>query len=247
MVFRALSSPHPTHHLLLPTFHTRAPGVICALSMRLAHDVAADLVWKMRGMRKAALANTADKAKLARAVETSVRDFVHVATSNQKTQLDAMDAVNLIMLCRQGSKPFLVAKIWPLVQTIPLLPAHDERTSTALIGSAVSAALEARDSATAALVCDYVRATRGLVLSPATAMQLLSALRGKPGKVVEVISTLQQGSLGVSAKPQHYAVALQALVDAPSEAHHVFEMACTHGMVCWCVRVLVCSCVRVFA
>jgi hypothetical protein len=165
-------------------------------------------------------------------VETSVRDFVHVATSNQKSLLDAMDAINLIKLCRQGSQPSRIAKIWPCIATIPLLPAKDERTSTALIGSVVSAALEAKDSATAVLVFDYVSSSRGLLLAPTTATQLLSALRGNPCKVVEVISTLQQGSLGVRADPQHYAVALQALVDSPSEAKRVFDLALTHRMVC---------------
>jgi hypothetical protein len=231
MVFRAVSSPRTTTPSLLLTFHTNS---VHALAVRLAHahGIAAELVWKMRGARKAALANIADKAKLARAVETSVRDFVRVATSNQKALLDAMDAINLIKLCRQGSQPFRIAEIWPHIHTIPLLPANDRRTSTALIGSVVSAALEAKDAATAALVCDYLRSTCGLTLAPTTATQLLSALRGKPDKVVEVISTLQQGTLGVHADPQHYAVALQALVDAPSEAEMVFDLARKYKMVC---------------
>jgi hypothetical protein len=220
-----MTQPYPR----LRTVHTHRSH---ALLIRFAHDISAELVWKMRGARKAALANITDKAKLARAVETSVRDFVHVATSNQKSLLDAMDAINLIKLCRQGLQPFCIAKIWPHIQTIPLLPAKDERTSTALTGSVISAALEARDSATAVLVCDYLRSTRGLVLVPITATQLLSALRGKPDKVVEVIVALQQGTLGVRADSQHYTVALQALVDAPYEANRVFELACKHRMVC---------------
>ncbi len=103
------------------------------------------------------------------------------------------------------------------------------------MGSVVSAALEARDSTTAALVYDYLRASRDMLLAPITATQatqLLSALRDKPDKVVEVISMLQQGTLGVRANPQHYAVALQALVDAPHEAKRVFELALKHKMVC---------------
>jgi hypothetical protein len=228
MIFHALSSPRATSHPLLSTFHTHG---IHVLSLRLAHDIAVDLVRKMRSARKAALANT-DNDGVARAVETSVRDFVHVATSNQRSLLDAMDAISLIKLCRHGSQPFRIAKIWPHIQTIPLLPAHDERTSKALTGSVISAALEAKDSATAELVYYYVCSSRGLLLAPTTATQLLSALRGKPGKVVEVISTLQQGSLGVRADPQHYAVALQALADAPNEARRVFELALKHKMVC---------------
>ncbi len=221
MVFHPLSSPLTTRPLL-------------PLSIRLAHDIAVNLISKMRGVRKSALLNTTDKARLARAVESSVHDFVRVATSNQKSLLDAIDAISLIKLCRQGSQPFHIAKIWRHIQSIPLLPANDERSSTALIGSVVSAALDARDSATAAMVCDYLRSTRDLVLAPTTATQLLSALRGKPDKVVEVISTLQQGTLGVYANPQHYAVALQALVAAPTEAKQVFELALKHEMVCVC-------------
>jgi hypothetical protein len=228
MVFRAVCSPLFTRPLLA-TFHTHT---INALSIHFAHDVAANFVWKMRGVRKAALANITDKVKLARAVETSVRDFVHVATSNQRALLDAMDAVSLIKLCRQGAQPFHIAEIWSHIQTIPLLPAKDERTSTTLIGSAISAALEAKDSATAALIHEFLCSTRGLLLVPITATQLLSALRGKPDKVVEVISMLQQGTLGVCADSQHYAVALQALVDAPNEATRVFELALKYKMVC---------------
>ncbi len=77
-----------------------------------------------------------------------------------------------------------------------------------------------------------MRSTRGLLLAPITASQLLSALRGKPDKVVEVILTLQQGTLGVRADPQHFAVALQALVVAPNHAKIVFELALKHKMVC---------------
>ena len=94
MFFCAFSSPLTTRRPLLPTFRTQS---IPALSIRLAHDIAAELVWKMRGARKAALANSTDKSKLARAVATSVRDFVHVATSNQKSMLDAMDAINSVL------------------------------------------------------------------------------------------------------------------------------------------------------
>ncbi len=47
----------------------REESAFC-FARRLAHNVPAELVWEMRGARKAALANVTDKYKPARAVET---------------------------------------------------------------------------------------------------------------------------------------------------------------------------------
>ncbi len=50
-------------------------------------------------------------------------------------------------------------------------------------------------------------------------------------KLAWIAGTLQQGSLGVRANSQHFTVALQALMDAPTTAERVFELALKHRMV----------------
>lgn len=225
LLFRDLTSRGGSHPPC--TFHTHDIHIL----IRLSHNIAADLVWKMRSARKTALANISDKAELARAVETLVHDFVRVATSNQKSVLIPMDAISLINLCRQSSQPFRIAEIWPHIQQIALLPAHDERTTCYLIRSVVSAALEAKDSTTAASIWTFLRSSPHLPLPVTTTSQLLRALCGKPDLVVEMITTLQQETR-VRLNAQHFVVAMQALANVPTQTRKMFELALQHNMVC---------------
>ena len=181
--------------------------------------------------RISALANFSDKAELARALDESMREFLHISSSSQRSELVAMDVIQLIKLCRKSSQPSHIADIWPRILRICLLSLHDHRTSLALIGSVVSSVLEAKDTATAASVWEFVRSTPSLPLNGAIIIQLLRALRGKPDLVVELITELLQGNLGVRAQVKHLNVALQALSNAPKWAKRVFQMASERKMV----------------
>ncbi len=128
---------------------------------------------------------------------------------------------------------FRIAEIWVHIQQIPLLPAQDERMACTLIGSVVSAVLEARDAATASLVWKFLLSLPRLLLDDAIVIQLLSALRGKHHDVVEVITPFAARKIGRACQsPRTSCAALQALVSAPTEARRMFELALTHNMVC---------------
>ncbi len=229
---RAVFSSACSHPLPFRAF--LRPHNVNLVSIRLAH-ITAEAVGKMRSAWISAVkkVDSLDNNQRVRAAEASVRDFVKIATSNQKTMLVAIDAVGLIKLCRLSLQPFRIAEIWPHIQSIPLLPAPDERTTNTLIGSSISAALEAKDAATAASIADFLVSLPRVSLAASNVTQLLSALRGgkTPDKVVAVVDALVKGRLGGCAGPIHLNIALQALVDAPREAKMVFNMAGTRQMV----------------
>ncbi len=185
--FHVLSSPLTKHPLLCalstPRHFTSPPP-------HPTTRAKADGFGEMRNAWVSAVASIhkSDKAQLARAAERSLRDFLFLASSKQKTRLVAMDAVGIIKLCRKSSQPSRIAEIWPHIKQLSLLPAKDDNTSSALIGSVVSSALEARDTATAASVWVFLRSSSPrLPLAEAHVSQLLSALRGRPDLVVDVV------------------------------------------------------------
>ncbi len=185
----------------------------------------------MRSTRISALKNVTDTSVLACVAETSLRDFLLIASSDHKTKLFAMDAIGLIKLCRKSMQPFRISEIWPQIQQLSLLPAKHEQTSRALIGSVVSSALEAKDTATAMSVWEFWSSTPRLPVAEVHVSQLLSALRGRPDLVLEVIAALLQGDLGVRANAKHFTIAMQAVVNSPKVAKQVFELAGKHKMV----------------
>ena len=160
-----------------------------------------------------------------------MRDFLRISSSSQKSQLVAMDAITLIKLCRKSLQPSRIAVIWPRIMKLGLLPAKDDRTSTALVGSVVSSVLEAQDTTTAASVWEFVHSSPCLPVHDAIAIQLLGALRGRPDLVMELVMDLLQGRLGVRAQVKHLNAALQALSNAPKAAKRVFELASERNMV----------------
>jgi len=239
MISRVLSSLRttspPLHHLVRARQVSSLPPLFC-------HTAAVGLVRKMRDARIAA-ANISDKSELERAVEASMHNFLFLANSNQRSKLDALDAIGLIKLCRKSAQPSHIANIWPHIQQLSLLPAKDDRTTCTLIGSVVSSALEAKDTSTAASVWSYLRSLRSYPLLPlgdAHFTQLLCALRGRPDLVVELITALQEGTLSVRADVKHFGAALQSLTYAPEEFKRVFELARKHKqvnavtLVVWC-------------
>ena len=203
----------------------------CSISAQFIHisnDL--NLIGKMR-QRTSALANVSDRSKAARSLDDSMLDFLKIASSPQKYHLVAMDAIRLIKLCRTGLQPFRIAAIWPCILKIGLLPAKDKRTSTILVGSVVSSVLEAKDTATAASVCEFVCSSPWLRVDDVIVIQLLGALRGRPDLIMELVTELLQGSLGVHAQVKHLNAALQALSNAPEYAKRVFELASERKMV----------------
>ena len=219
---RAVSSLHP------PRVHTLDVYAISAHFFNVSNET--NLIGKMR-RRILALENEPDKAELANALDEPMRDFLIISSSHHKSQLVAMDAIRLIKLCRMSLQPSRIADIWPRVVKISLLPAKEDKVSSILIGSVVSAVLEAKDTATAASVWEFVRSSPRLPLQDAHVIQLLGALRGRPDLVVELVTDLLQGSLRVCAQVKHLNAALQALANAPKEAKGVFELANENKMV----------------
>ena len=102
-----------------------------------------------------------------------------------------------------------IADIWPHILKISLLPAKNDKTTSALVGCVVSSALEAKDSATAASVWEFLRSSRSVRIDDALMIQLLGTLRDKPHLVVELVTDLLQGKLGVRALVKHLNAALQ--------------------------------------
>ena len=210
-----------------PTFSSYT----CAVSVYFEHvHTAQDLIGKMR-RHMSVLATLSNKVELVRALDDIMHKFLFISSSNQKVQLVAMDAIRLIKLCRKSLQPARIADIWPHIQKLRLIPARDDRTSAALIGSVVSSVLEAKDTATAASVWEFMRSSPRLPLDDTHIIQLLSALHNRPDLVVELVTDLLQGSLSVRAHVKHFSVALKALAKAPKEANMVFELASTRNLV----------------
>jgi hypothetical protein len=229
-IWRVLSSPYTTAPPLRAAHPPRAVSSSHPRPIRISTGVMKKL--RTDWVSAVAKIHISDKAELARAVRLSMRDFLLVAASNKKSELSAMDAIGLIKLCRKSSQPFHIADIWPQIQRLSLLVPDDERKCRTLIGSVLTATLEAKNASLAASVWAFLRSSPHLPLEEAHVSQLLSALRGRPDLVVEAVTALQQGSLGgVRANAQHFAVALQAVVGAPEEAKRVYELAFKHNMV----------------
>ena len=185
---------------------------------------------KMR-QRISALENVSDKSEAAPSLDDSMRNFLQISSSNQRSHLVAMDAIRLIKLSRTSLQPSRIAVIWPCILKLGLLPAKDDRTSTTLVGSVVSSVLEAKDTTTAASVWGFVRSSPWLSVNDGLVIQLLGALRDRPDLVMEVVTEVLKGSLGVRAQVKHMNAALQALSNAPKEAKRVFELASERKMV----------------
>ena len=220
-IFHALSS-HSANHRVCSA---------CSISVHFIH-ISNDLnfVRKMR-RRISALANVSDKSEVARSLDNSIREFFQISSSIQRFQLVAIDAIRLIKLCRTSLQPSRIAVIWPYILQIGLLPAKEDRANTSLIGSVVSSVFEAKDTATAASVWEFVRSSPWLPVHDTIVIQLLGALRGRPDLVMELVTELLQGRLGVPAEVKHLCAALQALSNAPKEARRVFELASERKMV----------------
>ncbi len=175
---------------------------------------------------------TDNKPKLRHTIEDAVNIFTSIATCSKKSRLDALSVIGLLKLIRRGSQPGRVAEIWPHIKQLPLLPADDQRTSLALIGSVISAVVEAKDSTTAASVWSYLRLRlSSLPSSPLLASQLLNALSGQPELIEEVITLLHQGKLkGATADAQHYATAIRGLCDPKDveRGRKIYEMIATN-------------------
>ena len=95
----------------------------------------------------------------------------------------------------------------------------------------MSSVLEAKDTVTAASVWEFVRSSPWLPVNEAIIIQLLGALRGRPDLVMELVTELLQGSLGVRAQVKHLNAALSALSNDPKEVAKVFELASERKMV----------------
>ena len=203
---------------------------VCSTYVHYIHISNDLIVGKMR-TRIWSLANVSDKSEVARSLDDSIREFLQISSSTQRSHLVAMDAIGLIKLCRTISQPYRIAVLWPCILKVGLLPAKDDRTSSALVGSVVSSVLEAKDTATAASVWAFVRSSPWLPLSDTIIIQLLSALRDRPDLVMEMVTELLQGRLGVRAQVKHLNAALKALSNAPKEAKRVFELASERKMV----------------
>ena len=187
-------------------------------------------IGKMR-RRISAFANVSDKSEVARSLDDLMRDFLKISSSTQRSQLVAMDAIRLIKLCRTSLQPSRIAVIWPLILKIGILPAENCRISATLVGSVVSSVLEAKDTTTAASVWEFVRSSPWFSVDDVIVIQLLGALRDRPDLIIELVTELLQGSLGVRAQIKHLNAALQALSNAPKDAKRVFELASECNMV----------------
>jgi hypothetical protein len=187
-------------------------------------------IGKMR-TRIWSLANASDKSGAALSLDESIREFLQISSSTQRSHLVAMDAIGLIKLCRMFSQPYRITVLWPCILKTGLLPAKEDRTSLTLVGSVVASVLEAKDTTTAASVWAFVRSSPWLSLSDANIIQLLSALRERPDLVMDMVTELLQGRLGVHANVKHLTAALKALSNAPNEAKRVFELASERNMV----------------
>ena len=185
----------------------------------------------LRTRRIWALANISARSEVARSLDDSLREFLQISSSTQRSELDAMDAIRIIKLCRTSLQPSRIAVIWPCILKIDLLPAKDDKTSLTLMGSVVSATLEAQDSSTAASVWEFVRSSPWLPVHDSIVIQLLGALCDRPDLVMELVTELLQGRLGVRAQVKYLNAALKALSTAPKEAKRIFELASERNMV----------------
>jgi hypothetical protein len=222
VITRVLSAP------LLPSLIYIRTCTRHASSLSLSPSAAAGLI---RRIRKNSFAHITDKTELARVAESSTRDFLLLGSSNQKSLINALDIIGQIKLCRKSKQFHRIAEIWPLIQQLAVLPAKDEHTSRALIGSVLSSVLEAKDAATASSVWGFLHTNPQLPLDETHVLQLLLALRGRPDLVVDVVTALEQGSLGVRAESKYFNAAIQTLVDTPDAAKRVFELASKCNMV----------------
>ena len=215
--------------------HVSVNRNVCALGTRsfpvhFIHIPNELLIGKMR-TRIWSLANVSDKSEVALSLDESIREFLKISSSTQRSRLVAMDAIGLIKLCRMISQPYRITVLWPCILKIGLLPAKEDRTSLTLVGSVVASVLEAKDTATAASVWAFVRSSPWLPLSDSIIIQLLGALRDRPDLVMDMVTQLLQGRLGVRAHVKHLTAALKAVSNAPNEAKRVFELASERNMV----------------
>jgi len=168
---------------------------------------------------------------VALSLDESMREFLQISSSTQRFRLVAMDAIGLIKLCRMISQPHRITVLRPFILKIDLLPAKEDRMSVTLVGSVVALVLEAKDTVTAASVWAFVSSSPLLPLSDSINIQLLEALRDRPDLVMDMITQLLQGRLGVRAHVKHLTAALKTVSKAPNEAKKVFELASERTMV----------------
>ena len=86
----------------------------CSTSVHFIHiSNEPNLIAKKR-QRTSAL-NVSDKSHDARSLDDSMRDFLQISSSTQRSQLVAMDAIRLIKLCRTNLQSSRIAVIWPCI------------------------------------------------------------------------------------------------------------------------------------